>query len=298
MLAAALVATALATASCGTSGGNDAQPSDKTTTTESASSTTAEGTDTTDTTEPAEPSDDPAATLRDAVDTTLAVNSFTIDSQLDLRVGPESFSLASTGSFDYEALVGELEIQVEGADSATDLAVRTDGDKLWVRSEGDDAPTIPDGKTWLEGDHDLLASSSTVAPSGVIGVIIALRGAEEATAVDTGEVDGVETTIYETTVGYDEAVKAAGKDRAVFESALQLTAPEPPDLVMTVEVGSDGIIRNFDLAVESTDRSPIEGGYQVELTDVNDEVEVPEAPSADDTLTGPEADKILATLIT
>ncbi len=297
MLAAALVVTALATASCGTSGGNDAKPSDKTTTTASASSTTADGTDTTDTTQPTEPSDDPAAALRDAVDTTLAVNSFTIDSQLDLDVGPQNVGLTAEGSFDYEALIGDLELNVDATGSSVRLVIRSDGKKLWVQSEGDDAPVIPDGKSWLEGDHDLLAASTAVEPSGVVGVVIALRGADEVTEVDTGEADGIETTTYETTVAYDEAVKAAGDDADVFTSALELTAPKPPDLVMTVEVGSDGIIRNFDLVVEAADGTPIEGGYQIELTNVNEEVELPEAPSVDDTLTGPQAEKILKTLI-
>lgn len=282
-LAVALVATALATASCGTSGGGDAEPSDKTTTTASVSTTV--------------PSDDPAEALRDAADTTLAVSSFTIESQLELAVGQQSLRLASTGSFDYDAIVGEIQIEVDQAGSYADLTIRSDGDTFWVRSEGDDAPELPDGKSWLEGDQELLASSTTLTPSGVIGVILALRGAEDVTVVDTGETDGVETTTYETTVRYDEAVKAAGDDRQAFSTALQLTAPEPPDMAMTVEVGSDGIIRSFDLVVETTDETPIEGGYQIELSDVNEEVDDPDAPSADDTLTGPEADEILEQLI-
>lgn len=275
---AAVVAFALALSACGVSGGSEGADTATTTTTE---------------VKPA----DPAKVLRDAADATLDATSFTVDSKLKLELGAQLFRLSSKGSIDYDSIVGDVLLNVDSTESRTEIDIRTDGTKFWIRPEGDQTPTIPDGKTWIEGSASRLKKSSSLTPKGLIGVILGLRGTKTAKQVDTGTADGIATTTYETTVAYDDAVKAAGRDAKAFTSSLSLRAPKIPDLVMKVEVGADGIIRNFDLTVQASANTPLDGTYAVKLTDVNKKVKAPKAPPAADTLTGPRAERLLDKLL-
>jgi hypothetical protein len=273
-VAPVLVAAALLLTACGASGGS--------------------GTATT-TTKP-----DPAGAakaLRDSVDATLGTPSFSVDGKLKLEIGTQLLRLSSMGSIDYKTIVGDLLLNVDSTQGKTELDIRTNGKLFWIRAQGSQAPVIPDGKTWIQGNASRLRKSSSLDQKGLIGVILALRGARTAKQVGTGNADGIATTTYETTVAYDAAVKAAGSDADAFTSSLSLRVPKTPDLAMKVEVGSDGIIRSFDLDVKAKGGTPLDGSYVLTLSDVNKKLKAPDAPPAADTLTGPQAERLLDQLV-
>lgn len=286
MVAAIMVSLA----SCGASGGKSADDKASTTTTRTA--TTSRPT----TTEPPSTSD-AADTVRKAVDQTLGVDSFTLASDAKLSVATDRVHLAAKGSVDYSTVVGEVEIMVETSKGTQNLAVRSDGTKLWVSTQGQQAPAVPDGKTWIEGDASRLAEASNFKPTGLVGVLLALRGTQDAKQVGSGKADGVATKTYETTVSYSDAVDAAGTDAQAFKTSLALKADKDPNLKMRVEIGSDDLIRSFVLDVETTGTVSLEGHYTVDLRNVDDDVTPPDAPPTDQILSGPQADQLLDQLI-
>ncbi len=248
------------------------------------------------TTTTSEPDADPDQALVDAVDATLAIEAFRVESDAQLQVVAQRFRLTSSGYVDYDALVADIEIGVEGEDQDANIGLLADGTNLWVRAEGTTGVEIPDGKTWVQGEASLLEGSDSFAPEDLIGVVLALRAAEGSEAGDTEEIDGVETTHYTTTVDYQDAVEAAGDDAEAFQSALSLTSDDPVALDLEVWVGDDGVIRRFQLEVDAGE-APLGGTYEVELSGIGEELEAPEAPDAGDVVSGPEAEEILDQLI-
>ena len=288
---AALMSVATA---CSTSGGGS--DAGGTTTTRSGGTTTTTANDPTPTT--TDPSGDPDQALADAVNATLDNPAFTVKSEANLTVGAQKFQLTTDGSIDYDALVSDADIAIDGgAGKQGELSILADGERLWIKAEGDTGVTIPDGKTWVQGKADLLKTSDNFAPVDLIGVIVALRGSDGAKAGDTEEIDGVETREYDTSIDYDDAVKAAGADEAAFKSALSLTSDEPVGLDIEVWIGDDGIIRRFRLEVDASGGVPLGGDYAIDLSDIGDQVEVPDAPDPSTVLTGAKADKVLERLI-
>lgn len=272
-------------AACGVDGGSEADPATTapTSTTAASSTTTA-----------LEQSSDPDQALVDAVEATLGASSFAIESEANLEIGPQEFKLQTAGPVDYDELVASVVINVDGGSSKAEVELRSDGTTLWVRPEGTAASGIdlPSGVSWIEGDAQRLEAASTFDPAGLLGVVLALRASDGAQEVGSAELDGTEVTRYQTTVDYDDAVEAAGDDAEAFQSALSLTAPGSIGLDISVSVGDDGVIREFGLDVVS-DTPALGGDYTVELTDVGQSVEKPDAPPSDQVLSGPEADAIL-----
>jgi hypothetical protein len=284
-LATALVLSACSAGSDSEGGGDKGQGG--TTTTEAANDTT---------TTVAEPADDPDQAVIDAVDATLAVESFRVESDAQLEVGAQEFRLTSSGFVDYADLLADMEITVTGNDQDAAIALLADGTNLWVRADGGASVEIPDGKTWLEGEATLLEQSDNFAQVDLIGVLVALRAAAGTEVGDTEEIGGVETTSYLATIDYQDAVDAAGDDAEAFQSALSLSSEEPVALDVQVWIGDDGIIRRFHLEVDAGG-APLGGTYEVELSEVGEEPEAPEAPDAADVLSGPEAEELLSQLI-
>jgi len=161
-------------------------------------------------------------------------------------------------------------------------------------------PPFPDGATYVEGDADLLAQGDSFSPTGLLGVVLVLHGgaAADPEAGEVEEVDGVETRAYSFTVPYDEAVDAIEPEQQeAFTSALSLTGEaEQADLDVEVAIGTDDdVVRRLSLDIEAD--VPVDGGYEVEVGDVGSEVEAPEAPDEDEVATGPEAEALLAQLL-
>lgn len=296
---ALLVPFLLVLASCGITGSDDdaAGPGNGNgTTTEPNGNGNGNGTTTTTTASLPENPDEVDQFLVDAVDATLATSSFTVSSAAELRFGIEQIALTADGSLDYENLVADALIRVESGPQGTEIELRADGTNAWFRLEGTDAPEVPGGLTWIQGDASRLAGAETYQAEGVIGVLLALRGTDGAEAGDVEELDGVETRRYATTVTYAEAVEGAGPDADAFASALSLTGADDAELVMDVWVGEDGVIRRLELTIEAS--QPISGTYSVEISDVGAEVTAPDRPDEDDVLTGPEAEALLDDIVT
>ncbi len=288
----ALVAV-MALPMCGVSDDSEGAPGPEqgTTTEPGGSETTVAETTTT-----AEVPEDLDQALADAADATIAATSFTIDSEAQLDIAGQQLALGVIGSVDYEAYQASLELMVDQDGTASNQEIRSDGETLWVRVESD-AITIPDGKTWVEGDAARLEDATTFDPDGVLGVLYALRAAEGTEAGDTEEIDGVEATQYTTEIDYTAAVAAAGSDADAFEAALSLDSPEAIALLVDVWVGEDGLVRRFELEVDAG-TTPLGGSYRIELSEIGEEVGEVEVPPATDTLTGPQADTLLDRLIT
>jgi hypothetical protein len=242
---------------------------------------------------------EPAEVLSDAVDATLEVDSFAVDNDAQLTIGSTDIRLTAEGAVDYENLVADATITVEQGGAGGELEIRADGESLWFRTEGEQVPAVPQGLTWVEGDADRLEGSETFDPSGLAGVVIALRAAEDVEeGEDTEEIDGVEARQFTTTVSYTDAVEAAGGDVQAFQSALSLTgSAEGADLEIEVWVGEDDVIREFDLDIQAEDDVPVDGTYELAVSDVGDEVDAPDAPEESDVLTGSEADAFLDQLV-
>lgn len=281
-IASIAITASLLVAACGVSG--SAEQSEAPPTEESTTTTTAIV------------DEDPDQALADAVDATLAATAFTIDTEANLVITGQDVQLTAQGPLDYEGPGASVIISVEAPTGDGEIEIRSDGEKVWVRPEGSSDVGLPDDITWVEGDASRLFESETFEPTGLLGVLIALRAAEDTERLDTVEVDDVEATTYRTTVDYDEAVEAAGDDAEAFEAALSLTAPGSIDLLIDVTVGADGIIRTFSLDIDAS-TPQIDGDYQVEITDVG-EPATAEAPPEDETLTGPEAEDLLDDLLT
>ena len=299
------MALVLILAACGASGGSDSSKTDSPTTTARGGtpSTTAPGgekattTASEDTTTTTEAPGDPDQALHDAAEATLAATAFRVESDANLQIGAQNIHLQASGPIDYDTVVADVMISVEQGSQTQDVEIRADGSTFWVRTEGGDGPTIPEGKTWVEGDISRLRNAPSLKPSGLIGVVLALLGSKDAEATGTDTIDGVDVLTYQTTVSYADAVEAAGDRAAAFKSALSLTAGEDPKLAIEAAVGDDGVVRNMDLDIQTSSTTPLDGTYTVDITDVGQPVDKPDPPPAEDTLTGPQADTILDQLI-
>lgn len=247
----------------------------------------------TDNPEDAFADDDRDATevMQDAVEATLDLESGDIDTRLDLLIDGQEISLEAAGPVDYEAVVGDITIHVDQQGQETRLAVRADGDRHWVSASGPGHAPVPHDKEWVEGPASMLADSDSFTPAGLLGVVSSMVGVEDAEFGDTGERDGVAVREVTATIKYADARDAAQEAGHDLAAAFSLTGiADQLDLELTAWIGEDDIVREFDLQVVEKDGVPVEGSGSVTIEDANEEVEAPDAPPADDVLTGPEAE--------
>lgn len=228
--------------------------------------------------------------MRDAADDTLESSAFELDYEINMVFNEaQRLSLEASGPVDYEGPIGDIEMNVDQNGQKQDVAIKADGTNVWVKSG---AAT---NNQWVEGEAQLLAESETFKPEGLIGVLYALRATEEAEAGESSEVDGVEGREYTTTIAYEDAVDAAGSDAEQFSSNFSLTgAAASADLDVTVWIGDDGLIRDFDMEIVHDN---VEGGADLELRNMGGDIAAPDAPAAGETITGPQADQLLSQLI-
>ncbi|MDT0203849.1 hypothetical protein [Nocardioides sp. AE5] len=230
--------------------------------------------------------EDAVQVLHDAVDATLGVDSMAIESQADLSVVGQEFGFGVSGQIDYEDLVGDVTMTTEQGAATAGAQILADGTTTWIRPEGSMAP-LPEGKTWASTDVETLAADGSMEPAGLVGVVIALRGASEVEVGDSKEIDGEPARQYRTTIVYADAVEAAGDDREAFNSSMSLTGVDDADLVIEVWIGNDGVIRDFSLEIDSHGK-PVGGTYDLAITKVGKKVNAPDAPPSDEVLDGPE----------
>lgn len=240
--------------------------------------------------------DEAVEVVHDAVDTTLALDSLEVDSEFDAEAMGQEFTLGVEGEIDYEELVGDVVFSQEQQSQSGELEIRTDGEAMWVRVDGDGFPTIPDGKSWVEGDTSQLAEADSTKPVDLVGVVIALRAAEDVEVGDSKDFDGTAARQYTTTVTYAETVEAAGEDATDYQEAFNLTGADDAELKIEAWIDDDGVIREYHLDIEAGDK-PIDGTYDVQIGDPNGSVDKPDAPPSEDVLTGPQADAMLKQML-
>lgn len=238
-----------------------------------------------------------AEVLDAAVDATLGTRAFAVTSSAALNIDGQDISLDVTGRVDYDAVVADFAFSADQEGQLQSIAILADGETAWVSAEGGAVPAFPDGATYLAGAAADLAEASTFQPAGILGVLFALRAAEDTEPGETEEIDGVETRSYTTTVSYPDAVEAAGAEAESFQSALSLTGQaEQADLDLEVWVGPDDVVRRFELEVDAGD-VPVDGSYSIEVSDVGGDIEAPEPPAEDEVSSGPEAEALFAQLL-
>jgi hypothetical protein len=283
---AILLAAVLALASCSSSGGSDDAGPDGNG--GSDDTTTNGGGD-----EDGPDIEDPAAWVVDSVDATLAANSFEIDSELALLLDRTDLALTVNGPVDYEKLVADVEMEVDSGTASGTMAVRVDGETLWLAADGEGVPAMPGGSTWVEGPASLLEDAESFGSEGLLGTIYALRAAEEVEAHETQEAGGVTSTRFTTSFTYGEAVEASGPDRDAFTESFSLRGFDHAVIDVEVWIGDDGVIRSLTYALDESEPGRLTGSYDLTLTAVGEPVDQPDAPDAVDVTSGPEAESWL-----
>ncbi len=216
--------------------------------------------------------------LDDAVDASLASRRFTVDLEARLDIEGRELGLTAEGRVDYDAVVADLSLGVEQQQGTTVAQILSDGERVWVSLEGDQAPDFPGGARYVQGDADQLATATTFAPESLLGVLHVLRGAEDVEQGDGEDVDGVEARVFTYTVSYLDAVDAAGDDADAFEAAFNLTGDATgADLDIEVAVGPDDVVRRFALEIVGGELE-VSGTYDLTLEAVGDDVAAPDAP--------------------
>lgn len=227
-----------------------------------------------------EEADDRAArtVLVDAADASLDSRRFTVDLEARLDIEGRELGLTAEGRVDYDAVVADLSLGVEQEQGTTVAQILSDGERVWVSLEGDQAPALPGGARYVQGDADLLAEATTFAPDSLLGVLHVLRGADDVEQGGEEDVDGVDARLFTFTVPYLDAVEAAGDDADAFEAAFNLTGEATgADLAVEVAVGRDDVVRRFSLEVVGGELE-VSGTYDLTLGAIGEDVVAPDAP--------------------
>lgn len=250
--------------------------------------------------EPSPSDSEPSQALQDAVDATIELQAFAIDSDLDLEIAGRELAIGVEGRVDYESPIADIELVVSQDGSASVARVLADGESLWVSIEGAQAPSFPDGATWLQGAAARLSGSTSFTPDGVLGALLVLRGAQDVEEAGTDEIDGVEVTRYTSTFAYEDASAAvSGGEAETLRSSFALTGDAAAlELQVEAAVGEDGVLREVRVEVVQDDDVPASGGYDLELSDVGGEIAPPERPDESDVASGPDAEALLDQIIT
>ncbi|WP_323791601.1 hypothetical protein [Nocardioides sp.] len=246
-----------------------------------------------------EPDDRSAeAVLEDATDASLSSRRFVVDLEARLDLDGRELGLTAAGRVDYDAVVADLALGVEQQSGTAVAQILADGERVWVSLEGDDAAPFPGGARYVQGSSDKLAAATTFAPESLLGVLHVLRGAEDVEQGDDQDVAGVETRVFTFTVAYLDAVAAAGDDAETFEMAFNLTGDATAaDLDIEVAIGPDDVVRRFALEIVAGDL-PVTGTYDLALSEVGEDVAVPDAPADDEVASRKDSAKTLRQLLT
>jgi|GEM_PF-6927660 len=234
--------------------------------------------------------------VRDAADLTLALDSFAVESDVDLTIGDQSLEFGVEGAADYADVVADVTISTAQNGAGSTVHILADGTNAWVSGSGSQFPSFPGGASWLRGDAAALASADSFTQTGLIGVVLVLRGAEEVEDQGADQLDGTAVRRYSTSMTYDEAVAAAGAQAEAFKSSFSLTGQASGStLHVDVALDDDGIVRELTIDVDST--FPVDGTYRLALNAPGGDVPVPDAPPADDIASGPEADALFRQML-
>ncbi len=240
---------------------------------------------------------DVQATFDEAIDATRSVGSAEIEFDLGAESPMGTFGVSLAGNFDRDD-VGVTTASTDGDVDSMSYEIRSDGVTAWITS---DAPQIldelPDGVTWVEAPVDDLRDTGVFTGlDTTFDVLPVLRGIDEVDDAGTDTVEGVPVRLLDGEVDWDEALDAASADeRAGLEETISISdTTDITEFTATVGLDPDNRVRRLVLDVTAgaaTDQD--DGGLDVgeillhlefEVASFDHEVEVPEAPPADETV--------------
>jgi hypothetical protein len=228
--------------------------------------------------------------LADAVDTTLGLQSFAIDSRYQLTTGTDENVATIAGAIDYTSMVFDTKMtHTSNGSPGSVIQLRGDGSKLWIKFTGEPTLELPEGLEWVEGDTGQIDDSDSFRfrPVGVLSPVILLKASGG--AVEIGGEDNL--TQFTTTVDYEAAVAAAGPLAADLQRGFHATAREPVVLNIHAWLDDDGVVRKMDFTHESEDLDATYA-YTFNLSAVNEPVKAPEPPDESTVFSGPEANAL------
>ena len=197
---------------------------------------------------------------------------FTV-SAVETTSGAVSTLVSGSGSFDLSRRVGRMTASIPalsslvGGGSQGSVTLISDGTDVYVNVPA--LSSLTGGKTWLEASIASLASMSGVStgssslsaltdPSSVLGLLGSLGGT--VTRVGTVQLDGVQTTEYQTTISVasiaselDHRGHLSTSESAAASALEKLGVPTIP---VTAWVGSDGLLRQVSLSVDLSHATP------------------------------------------
>lgn len=178
-----------------------------------------------------------------------------------------------------------------------ELEMLADGDTAWITSDAPEmVDALPEGVRWVEGSvAEMRADRIWTGIDTSFAVLSVLRGVDDVSEAGTTEIGGEDVRLFEGEVDWEAALDRSDPDeRAALEETITLTG-DPELEVFTVTVGLDGDDRVRMLAVEivagprgGAEDMPLTGDIEMridmEIESLDHDVDVPEAPPADETV--------------
>jgi len=290
-LSAGLLAGALAACSDGGASDGDATASTTdpaTTDPSTAAPSTVAGTDA--------PAGDLDARLLDAAARTLEAERFTVDLRADITLPGDLVAYSATGWTDAAARTTDVEFASTNDGAEARYRLVSDGESVWATPPDPDA--LPAGKRWVRSDtvHLLGGTDQT---EGLLRILHGLGGVtgwrDEGASLADDDTDVTEFSGRATYADLHGAAERGGNGDS-FAAALMLH-PTDVELLVTVQVDADGLIHRFDVRIDPDEATPLDGRVTLTLGDFGVPVEAPLPPEAAETVTGPDADRILTGLL-
>ena len=180
---------------------------------------------------------------------------------------------------------------VDGFGDAGTVEMRGDGERAWVRTDSEEVEALlPEGVTWVEVPLDTLVDGGFFGGfEGTFGIVPVLRGLVDVEAVGTDEVGGDPVRVYEGDVDWEAALDAAtDEELGGLSDSLSLEGAEAEELVVTAALDADNRLRSFAMELvtgeDLTAGAGLEASLAFEVAEYDPEVEPPEPPPDDETV--------------
>lgn len=169
------------------------------------------------------PGGEPSKLVLDAATSTVEAGSSKVGMSVDIKTGPQSFSMVGDGAFDYRGKVGAMTFRLSGdeiPEAFSGFEMRFIKDTLFMKFPKEFAEIAPGLKEWVRADVEELSKQSGFSLPGLnslagqdpASVLNFTRGAESVTEVGPGSVRGVATTHYKMTIDVKKALEAFPED--------------------------------------------------------------------------------------
>jgi hypothetical protein len=242
--------------------------------------------------------DDVEAAFDDAIAATRSISSAEVTFDLGVESPMASYRAVLDGVFDRDD-AGTMTATIEGEGQPSDIELRSDGEMVWIRADDPAiASELPEGKAWVEASVDELREAGVFSGlDTTFDTVPVLRGIDEVDDAGAGEVGGDPVRLLEGEVDWQAALDAAdGDEREGLEGSV--TVGNDTDITeFTATIGLDGEGRVRRLVLDVTagpaagqrddafdERGEITLHLAFDIDRVDHDVEVPDAPPADETV--------------